>query len=147
LQAENGQIPELKQVILATANRVVMAENLGLALARLFGEEVLTDEAIAELAAGIEPGESATGTTPGFELGSATIEDLILNANSAYERAQEFLRGGDWSGYGAEMEQLQTILTQLAQTTGIVLPGAITDTVPLDAETLPLEVEATATPE
>ncbi|MEZ4616914.1 MAG: UPF0182 family protein [Caldilineaceae bacterium] len=35
LQAENGQIPELKQVILATANRVVMAENLGLALAQL----------------------------------------------------------------------------------------------------------------
>ena len=41
LQAQSGRIPELKRVILATADRVVMAENLGLALIQLFGRDVV----------------------------------------------------------------------------------------------------------
>ncbi len=41
MQAQNGKIPELKRVILATADRTVMAENLGLALVRLFGSDLL----------------------------------------------------------------------------------------------------------
>ena len=39
LQAQSGKIPELKRVVIATADRVVMAENLGLALVKLFGRE------------------------------------------------------------------------------------------------------------
>jgi uncharacterized membrane protein (UPF0182 family) len=41
LQAQSGRIPELKRVILATSDRVVMAENLGLALVRLFGNNIV----------------------------------------------------------------------------------------------------------
>lgn len=121
LQAENGQIPELKQVILATANRVVMAENLGLALAELFGSDVLADAELAELAAGVDPEESnAVSVTGGpGDLETATIEDLIVNANRAYEQAQASLRDGNWGAYGTEMERLQAILTQLAATAGI----------------------------
>ncbi len=145
LQAENGQIPELKQVILATASRVVMADNLGLALAKLFGEDLLSDAAFAELAAGIKPGDSTTGTTPSVDLATATLDELILNANTAYEQAQTYLRDGDWSGYGTEMDRLQTILTQLAQTTGVVLPTMITDTVP-STDTIPLDAAPTTAP-
>ncbi|MCB0106501.1 MAG: UPF0182 family protein, partial [Caldilineaceae bacterium] len=137
LQAENGQIPELKQVILATANRVVMAENLGLALASLFGEDILNDEAVAELAAGAEPSESAVGVTSPFatDLSGATIDDLILNANDTYEQAQAALRDGDWTSYGTQMDRLQSILEQLAQTAGISLTEALTGTVPLTETT------------
>ncbi len=49
LQAANGRIPELKRVILATADRVVMAENLGLALAEIFGSEILNETAFTTL--------------------------------------------------------------------------------------------------
>ncbi len=123
LQAENGQIPELKQVILATANRVVMAENLGLALAELFGSDILAEAELAELAAGVDPAESnavrATGSAAATDLEAASIEELIINANRAYEQAQANLRDGNWGGYGTEMEQLQRVLDQLATIAGI----------------------------
>ena len=35
-------------------------------------------------------------------------------ANQHYERAQEFLRQGNWSGYGEEIRQLGEILKRLA---------------------------------
>ena len=50
LQAQSGRIPELKRVILATADRVVMAENLGLALIQLFGRDVVARAGLADLA-------------------------------------------------------------------------------------------------
>ena len=43
LQAAAGRIPELKRVVVATNERVEMAANLGLALAKLFGDEILAD--------------------------------------------------------------------------------------------------------
>jgi len=137
LQAENGQIPELKQVILATANRVVMAENLGLALARLFGEDILSDDTLAELAAGAELSDDAAATASGTttDLSSATIEELIVNANNSYEQAQASLRDGDWTGYGTQMDQLQVVLEQLAQTAGISINEVLTETVPLTETT------------
>jgi len=146
LQAENGQIPELKQVIVATANRVVMAENLGLGLAKLFGEDLLSDDAFAELSSGITSTDGVVESTVVTDLGTATIEELILNANSAYEQAQLYLREGDWNGYGTEMSRLEAVLDQLAQTTGITLPSLITDTL-LSTETVPLDVEPTVAPE
>lgn len=131
LQAENGQIPELKQVILATANRVVMAENLGLALAELFGSDVLTDAQLAELASGIDPEDSNAISVTGAptDLAASTVEDLILNANTTYEDAQRSLSNGDWAAYGAQMDNLQQILEQLAATAGIEatpLPDEVT---------------------
>ncbi|HRJ44081.1 MAG TPA: UPF0182 family protein, partial [Caldilineaceae bacterium] len=60
LQAASGKIPELKRVILATTDRVIMAENLGLALAQLFGRDVLEDARLAELA--LAEGEALSDT-------------------------------------------------------------------------------------
>ncbi len=121
LQAANGKIPELKRVIVATTERVVMDENLGLALAQLFGPDVLSEEALAELLApGTQiPTEITPPTGPAPAL---TLEDLILQANERYARAQERIRQGDWAGYGAEMEALQQILEQLAEQAGVVTP-------------------------
>jgi len=119
LQAENGQIPELQRVILATADTVVMEENLGLALARLFGNEILSDAGFAELAGG----QSLDATTPAapvaapVDLTDETVEGLIVRANDAYAQAQSALRDGDWSAYGTQMELLQTTLQQLFQLT------------------------------
>ncbi len=119
LQAADGRIPELKRVIVATADRVVMAENLALALVELFGREALDEELLASLL--------SEGTTlpeagrpmvpvPGLEgLTEATLEELIVQANDLYERAQAAIQQGDWATYGALMGELQQVLQQMEE--------------------------------
>ena len=132
LQAATGKIPELKRVILATPDRVVMAENLGLALAQLFGRDVLEDARLAELAMvdGETLPESLPAVGPATALGERTLEELIVEANAIYTQAQAALREGNWSGYGAEMEALQRVLERLAEISGVPLP-------PVEAEPAP----------
>ena len=92
LQAATGKIPELKRVIVATANRVKMADNLGLALVEVFGRELLTDAGLADLA-------TFGGEVPGIlsvdEIGAlagtsdatgedGTLEELVAQANVHY---------------------------------------------------------------
>ena len=124
LQAATGKIPELKRIILATSERVIMAENLGLALAEQFGSELLSDEKLAELALtgdGTLPQAlpSAAESGAALDLSQSSLADLILEANSRYVRAQAALQEGDWASYGAELNTLQQILEQMAQISGV----------------------------
>jgi uncharacterized membrane protein (UPF0182 family) len=89
LQSETGQIPELRRVIVAYGNQIVMAETLGNALRQVL-----------------------TGSVPPPQRG---WEDLARSAAEHYRAAQECLRSGDWSCYGREMEQLQADLEELAR--------------------------------
>jgi uncharacterized protein len=116
LQAVNGNIPELTRVILATADQVVMADNLGLAVAELFGTNILAETGLSDLTAGLTSSTPITPTgTPTVDLGNATVEQLITRANDAYNQAQVALRDGDWAAYGTQMEILQNALQQLVQ--------------------------------
>lgn len=147
LQAQSGRIPELKRVILATSDRVVMAENLGLALVRLFGDGVVARAGLSDLvtaAPGDERTDAATGgqssvssPTVTIDLAGATVEQLIVAANDHYNAAQNHLRNGDWAAYGAEMDALQATLTQLVQLTG----GLPTSATPTEATPTPLAPE------
>ena len=51
LAAEKGQLPELKRVILAYGNSIVMEENLELALQQLFGGEMMREKEIGKTTA------------------------------------------------------------------------------------------------
>ena len=124
LQAATGKIPELKRVILATSERVIMAENLGLALADLFGRDILADTKLAELAI------SGDGELPAVQpvveqeavdvnLATSSLEELILEANSRYTRAQDALLSGNWAAYGAELEGLERILDRMLEVSGL----------------------------
>ena len=124
LQAATGKIPELKRVILATSERVIMAENLGLALADLFGQDILADTKLAELAI------SGDGELPAVQpvveqeavdvnLAASSLEELILEANSRYTRAQDALLSGNWAAYGAELEGLERILDRMLEVSGL----------------------------
>ena len=116
LQAANGNIPELTRVILATADRVIMADNLGLALAELFGSNILAETGLTELTAGLTSSTPITpSTTPTADLSNATVEQLITRANDAFNQAQAALRDGDWATYGTQMQIVQQALQQLAQ--------------------------------
>lgn len=128
LQAASGRIPELRRVILATSSRVVMAENLGLALAELVGGDVLVDAGLTELVAPegeLPPLPAAASAGAGTTIASidATVEELIIQANAQYNAAQESLRAGDWTAYGQNLDALQATLQQLAQLTGVNAPS------------------------
>ncbi len=100
LLAEQGQIPELRQVIVATGQRVAMAPTLEQALAQAIG-------------AAAASGPPASPPGPGGDLAA-----LIRQAYTHYQRAQEAIRRGDWAAYGAEIEALGRVLEALQQTVG-----------------------------
>ncbi|CAE6760625.1 hypothetical protein R69927_01844 [Paraburkholderia domus] len=90
LRAESGQLPELKRVIAAYGDRVVMEATLGEALAALFKE-------------------SAPLASPPQGTADARARDALAHYNRAIER----LKAGDWSGFGAELDALRPLLEAL----------------------------------
>jgi hypothetical protein len=98
LQAQAGQLPELKRILVAYGNRVVMAEDLETAL-----RNVLTEEPVAEPVR-----EEALSTD---------VANLVRSAQEHYETAQECLRQADWACYGREMEALADDLEALTEAT------------------------------
>jgi uncharacterized membrane protein (UPF0182 family) len=99
LRAESGQLPELKRVIAAYGDRVVMEETLPAALAALFEESV--PAAPLPVRAG----------TPS----SGPANERAREALGHYDRAIEHLKVGDWSGFGAELDALRQLLEQLGR--------------------------------
>jgi hypothetical protein len=100
LRAEGGRIPELKRVVVAHQNRVVMEESLEGGLARLFGGVVESRPTAAA------PGAA---TAAGAELAA----ELARRASEVYQRAVEAQRAGDWARYGEEWSRLGEVLRQL----------------------------------
>ena len=124
IQAATGKIPELKRVIVATSERVIMAENLGLALADYFGQDILAEAKLAELALtgnGELPAAVSTETegASAVDLLGSTLQELILEANSSYGRAQDALQEGNWAAYGDELDALQRVLERMVEVSGI----------------------------
>ena len=129
LQAATGKIPELKRVILATSERVIMAENLGLALVDLFGQSILADTTLAELAVSADgelPAQvsSVERETVEVDLTESTLEELIVQANDSYSRAQNALLSGNWAAYGAELNALEQVLERMMEVSGLSMEPA-----------------------
>jgi hypothetical protein len=106
LRAEGGRIPELKRVVVAYQDRVVMEETLDRALGVLFGGAPVSGGP-AEPAAGARP--SAAGAPP-----SQTNSELLRRAKDYYDRAVAAQRAGDWAQYGIEWARLGEVLRQLS---------------------------------
>lgn len=90
LRAESGQLPELKRVIAAYGDRVVMEDSLGEALAALFKE-----------------------TAQAAPAPRGTVDARAREALAHYDRAIERMKAGDWSGFGAELDALRPLLEAL----------------------------------
>lgn len=103
LRAANGRIPELKRVVVAYQNRIVMEETLDAALARLFpaGGARKATAATAEPVRAIEPAASGA------------LAELATQAQRHYERALRAQREGDWAQYGEELKQLGEVLQRM----------------------------------
>jgi hypothetical protein len=93
-------LPELKRIIVALGSRVAMEEKLDLALNRVLGGKMIAKEGI-----------------PPKVLESGEISDLGKQALNYYNNAKEYLRKGDWAGYGRELEKLESILQRFSNAT------------------------------
>jgi len=104
LQAEGGRIPELKRVVVAYQNQVVMEETLDAGLAALFGgrpEQVATPTVLAA--------PSPAGAA------APDQQALIGEARQHYQSALAAQRAGDWAKYGEELRKLGAVLEELGR--------------------------------
>jgi uncharacterized membrane protein (UPF0182 family) len=107
LRSSGGSIPELKRVIVAYQNQIVMEETLAASLARLFPADGLPRAVTAPVAAGEAPPEKAPET--------ADDSGLAAQARTHYERALQAQRDGNWALYAEEIKRLGEILEKMAR--------------------------------
>jgi uncharacterized membrane protein (UPF0182 family) len=115
LQAAGGRIPELKRVVVAYQNRVVMRETLDGALTELFGGSSSPRAPSApEVATGAAAGAGAAGAGPaGAALTDSGFRALVGEARQHFEAAQQAQRDLDWARYGEEFKRLGEVLDRL----------------------------------
>jgi len=138
LRSAGGRIPELKRVIVAYQNQIVMEETLEAALNRIFPRGRSAEEIAA--AAALSPAEGAApappraateptpgaaalpappSAVPGAAVGTLPTDTstLILEARATYQRALRAQRDGNWALYGEEVRRLGDILEHLQRVT------------------------------
>jgi uncharacterized membrane protein (UPF0182 family) len=107
LRAANGQIPELKRVIVAYQNQIVMEETLDAAIDRLFPGGAPRQQAPAAPGAPAPP-EGPQAATP-------ELSSLAAQARAHYERALQAQRDGNWALYGEEIKKLGDVLQKMSR--------------------------------
>jgi hypothetical protein len=97
-------LPELKRVIAAYGEHVVMKETLAEALSALFVEP------------GVAPASpNATAETPRTSPETSRAQEALDRYNQAVER----LKSGDWKGFGTEFDAMRELLEEMSrQSTG-----------------------------
>jgi uncharacterized membrane protein (UPF0182 family) len=122
LRSAGGRIPELKRVIVAYQNQIVMDTTLEAGLDRLFGAGAaaglrrasdapapapITGEAPAPAPDGAaQPAGAAPPPTP-------DMRTLAAEARDAYQRALDAQRQGNWAAYGEEIKRLGDVLQRM----------------------------------
>ncbi len=99
LRAQSGQLPELKRVIAAYGDRVVMEETLPAALAVLFRES--------------GPGAGLPAVAAASP--SGLTDERARQALADYDQAIERLKAGDWAGFGKQLDALRPLLEELVR--------------------------------
>ncbi|MGC1917077.1 MAG: UPF0182 family protein, partial [Pseudolabrys sp.] len=99
LRAAQGQLPELKRVIAAYGDHVVMKETLAEALSALFET------------GGAPKIPSASTGTPLAAPAAAQAREALDHYNQAIER----LKFGDWAGFGTQLDAVRRLLENLSR--------------------------------
>jgi uncharacterized protein len=94
LRAEQGELPELKRVIVADGENVAMTENLEKSLAIMVGNV---------------PTPASTPIT------ASAGGNLAQRALAAFQKAQAALKQGNWADYGRYQQELEQLLQRLNQ--------------------------------
>src|SRR3984957_17431087 len=98
LRAEHGHLPELKRVIAAYGEHVVMKETLAEALSALFTEP-------GAAPAVLSTAEKTPLTSP--------ARSQAREALDRYNRAVERLKSGDWKGFGTQFDAMRELLEEM----------------------------------
>ncbi|HUW05071.1 MAG TPA: UPF0182 family protein [Williamwhitmania sp.] len=107
LQSQEGQIPELKRVIVIYKDQIEMRPTLDEALQAIFNSSGLQDSTTVQL---------------GIVMGNLVKSGLSTKAKEAlshYNKAVEYLKQDDWDGYGKELRQMKAILSEMTTDSGI----------------------------
>jgi uncharacterized membrane protein (UPF0182 family) len=100
LRAVHGHLPELKRVIAAYGEHVVMKETLAEALSALF----------------IETNASPTSLGAATEIPRASpAENRAQEALDRYNEAMKLLRSGDWAGFGTQIDAMRSLLEKMSR--------------------------------
>jgi len=115
LRAAGGRIPELKRVVVAYRNQIVMEATLDIALARLFpgsGSDRQQMPAVAKGGALSATAAGAAAAAP--SAGSGTpFGGLADQAQLDYQQAMQAQRAGNWALYGEEIRKLGETLERI----------------------------------
>jgi uncharacterized membrane protein (UPF0182 family) len=112
IQAQSNPLPELKRVIVASTDSVVMSDRLDSALAAL--SQGRSGEVLA--AATAPPQQQPQANAPPRATGSTA--DLAGAARDHLRAAEAAAGKGDWMTYGTEMTLVHQLLDQLAAAAG-----------------------------
>lgn len=112
LESEQRGLPELKRVIVAYQDKVVMERTVGAALARLFGANAALSPSAAPQVSPVALGTAEPQVNPP-DPASGADPKLLWEANAAFEAGESALRQGDWAGYDRERKRLGEILERL----------------------------------
>lgn len=110
LKAAQGEIPELKRVIAAYGDQIVMETNLERSLTALFGEGAPTPTAA--------PRTKGTGAQPSLTPQPSSLtsqQDVTREALQHLQKARESYRRDDWAGFGAELKKLEDTLRRSSE--------------------------------
>jgi uncharacterized protein len=99
LAAEKGSLPELKRVIVAFGNQIAMEETLDQSLQRVFGGKTSAEPS----------------PMPASVKEAVAESSLAQRALEHFSRSQEYLRQGNWAGYGDEQKRLEAVLREMQQ--------------------------------
>jgi uncharacterized membrane protein (UPF0182 family) len=105
LQADKGRIPELKRVVVAYENQVVMDETLDGALTTMFG---------GATGQRVQPTPPVAGGAPVAAATGSELQTDIAEARRHYQAALDAQRNGDWAKYGDEIKALGQVLERIS---------------------------------
>ncbi|AOY78248.1 hypothetical protein BJL90_05670 [Clostridium formicaceticum] len=97
-----NSLPEVKKVIVAYKDQIVMETTLEIALEKIFGTT-----------APRETTPEVPSETPQLESPLDDIQSLIQRANKAFENANRSSQEGNWAEYGKYIKELEEILKQM----------------------------------
>ncbi|HUV82341.1 MAG TPA: UPF0182 family protein, partial [archaeon] len=94
--ASSSSIPELKKILVAYENKVVMADSLEEGILEVLGEDVAI-------------------TTIGANQEDQTLSESLSEIISHYDKAKGYLKNGDLENYAREMKIVDNLLENLEQ--------------------------------
>jgi uncharacterized protein len=98
LAAEQGSLPELKRVIVVFGNQIAMEESMDQSLQKIFGGKPTP----------VERPAPASPAQVGVD-----DKNIARRALEHFQRAQESLKQGNWSGYGDELKKVEALLKEM----------------------------------